>query len=70
VGGKYGSTGASPALSHRGPWLEYTLAAPIYLVLAILLHFAQRPILFWLCVLFSLASTAGAFYLLRSRATA
>jgi hypothetical protein len=63
------STPKSSAVTlQRGPWLEYTLAAPVYVGLAVMLHLAQRPILFWLCVLFAIGSAAGSLYLLRSRA--
>lgn len=50
---------------HPGPWLEYALAAVVYVGLAVLLHIAQRPILFWMCVVFACASAAGSLYLRR-----
>jgi hypothetical protein len=39
----------------------------VYSVLAVELYLLQRPILFWLCVVFALSSAAGAAYLRRSR---
>lgn len=57
---------ASSAGSATRPWLEYALATLVYSGLAVALYLLQRPILFWLCVVFAFASAAGAAFLQRS----
>jgi hypothetical protein len=52
--------------SIRGPWREYLIAALVYSSLAVWLHSINRPILFWVSVIFALGSLAGVGYLWRT----